>query len=379
MDKKAFNFFKMGGALAEMLTRGWMGEYDDFGSMVEGEFGLRNRKALYLISIYHAIVSCGATWDEVKEIGWSKLGLIAASLTPENYKAWFEKISDSSHATIRELVKHKEKGGNPPPADVNSDSTPKKILKFVVHEDQIENIQEALAKAKEAGNTEFDGPALDWICIDYLASGNIAQALGEMTAPEAEGEVDSIPTGTPEDRITAFVTGVIDVGRKLKKGNLLYLREGRMQRVQKRIKANQFRRFARIIRMTHSQWNEEMDIVNYDQVWSMAQFFVHAKDGKYRKKFTAYINDVVRGRPSLPAFKKRFGRNLPDLQKEYNEWWLSLEGNPTKDLYDRITVETLVSFLARAKNNKLAFDSAEEFFNAARQGQCDPDIKVGPS
>ena len=209
VDKNDFHFFKMGGALAEMLTKGWMGEYDDFGSMVEGEFGFKNRKALYLISIYHAIVSCGATWDEVKEIGWSKLGLIAASLTPENYKAWFEKVSDASHATIRELVKHKEEGGNPPPADANSESTPKKTLKFVVHEDQIENIQEALAKAKEAGNTEFDGPALDWICIDYLAGSSFAHQPAQATQ-ESGDEVTSTPTGTPEERITAFVTGVID-------------------------------------------------------------------------------------------------------------------------------------------------------------------------
>ncbi len=176
-----------------------------------------------------------------------------------------------------------------------------------------------------------------------------------------------------------IVTGVIDTGKTFRKQDRTYVREGRMQRVQRRIKANQFRPFVRIIRMTHSQWTEEMDIVNYDQVWSMVQFFVHAKDGKYRRKFTAYINDATRGRPSLPAFKRHFGRNLSDLQKEYNEWWLSMEGNPTADLYDRITVETLVSFLGRAKNNKLTFHSAEAFFQAARQGLCDPDIKKGPS
>jgi len=206
VDKNDFHFFKIGGMLANMMTKGWMGEYDDFGAMVEGEFGFKNRKALYLISIYHAIVTCGATWDEVKEIGWSKLGLIAASLTPENYKAWFAKVSDVSHATIRELVKHKEEGGAPP-ADATAESTPKKTLKFVVHEDQIENIQAALKKAKEAGNTEFDGPALDWICIDYLAGGNLSTALAQVTAPEAEA--GSTPQLSDEDGIAQAIESAL--------------------------------------------------------------------------------------------------------------------------------------------------------------------------
>lgn len=212
VDKNDFNFFKMGGALAEMLTRGWMGEYDDFGAMVEGEFGFKNRKALYLISIYHAIVSCGASWDEVKEIGWSKLGILATSLTPDNYKEWFAKVSDVNFATTRELVKVKDADGNPPPADANAESTPKTKMTFVLHEDQIENITAALTKAKEIGQTEFDGPALDWICIDFLAGGMggaAAQAIPSVDEAPAE-HATSTPTGTLEERFTSFIESMIE-------------------------------------------------------------------------------------------------------------------------------------------------------------------------
>lgn len=202
VDKNDYNFFKMGGALAEMLTHGWMGEYDDFGSMVEGEFGFKNRKALYLISIYHAIVTCGASWEEVKKIGWSKLGYLATSLSPENYKEWFAKAADVNFATVREMVKAKDATGNPPPADATAESTPKKTLKFVVHEDQLENIQAALTKAKEAGNTEFDGPALDWICIDYLAGGTIAPAIAEAVP---ETEAGSTPELSDQDSISQAI------------------------------------------------------------------------------------------------------------------------------------------------------------------------------
>lgn len=211
VDKNDFNFFKMGGALAEMLTKGWMGEYDDFGSMVEGEFGFKNRKALYLISIYHAIVTCGASWNEVKKIGWSKLGILATSLTPENYKAWFEKVVDINFATTRELVKQKDDTGSPPPADANAESTPKMTLKFVVHEDQVENIKEALKKAKKVGNTEFDGPALDWICLDYLAGGSIAPAVAQAAQglTEAAAAVDEAPDMTPGERVVSAVEALI--------------------------------------------------------------------------------------------------------------------------------------------------------------------------
>ena len=211
VDKNDFNFFKMGGALAEMLSKGWTGEYDAFGSMVEGEFGFKNRKALYLISIYHAIVTCGASWNEVKEIGWSKLGILATSLTPDNYKAWFAKVADINFATTRELVKAKDENMNPPPADANAESTPKTTMKFVVHEDQVENIKAALKKAKELGNTEFDGPALDWICIDYLAGGSIlANAPLTKITPAQDStvpETDSVMT--PGERCVEVIENLI--------------------------------------------------------------------------------------------------------------------------------------------------------------------------
>ena len=207
VDLNDFNFFQMGGALAEMLTHGWMGEYDDFGSMVEGEFGFKNRKALYLISIYHAIVSCGASWEEVKKIGWSKLGILATSLTPDNYKEWFAKVVDVNFATTRELVKQKDvETLGPPGADATAESTPKTKMTFVLHEDQIENIKSALAKAKQIGNTEFDGPALDWICLDYLAGGSLmTPPLATVQEAEAEGASDL----GPGERLTPMIEQLI--------------------------------------------------------------------------------------------------------------------------------------------------------------------------
>ncbi len=183
-DTNEFNFFRMGGALAEMLAKGWMSDCEDFGAFVVKEFGMGLRKAQSLIAIYHAVVSCGATWEDIQGIGWSKLSLIAASLTPGNYKEWFAKIADINYAATADLVKKLSGDSNSPPgADDVAESTPKKSLTFIVHEDQVPTIKSALGRAKEAGNTTYDGPALEWICIDYL---NGSGGTGELLAKAAE-------------------------------------------------------------------------------------------------------------------------------------------------------------------------------------------------
>ncbi len=193
VDVNEFNFFKMGGALAEMLSKGWMGDYDDFGNFVEGEFGFKLRKAQNLISVYHAIVSCGATWEEVQGIGWSKLSVIATSLTPDNYKQWFSKIEDATYASVQEMVKKAEENGDPGDAtDAGAESTPKMTMKFVIHKDQEETILTALKGAKTEGHTEYDGQALELICIGYLGGGVVATTpMGENGDPAEAAPVNS--------------------------------------------------------------------------------------------------------------------------------------------------------------------------------------------
>ena len=171
-----------------------------------------------------------------------------------------------------------------------------------------------------------------------------------------------------------MVAGLIDPGATWRKGDKIFTRQGRLQRVQEEIKQGDFMSFAKMIAMTPGQWNAKLIKSNYDQVWSMVHFLVHAKDGKYRKRFQNYLGDVVKGKDSLGAFRKRFG-NLRRLQKRYEKWWLGLGENPTAELYDKATVQTLTSFLARAYLRKIRFETAEEFFTLARKGELDIDAK----
>ena len=173
--------------------------------------------------------------------------------------------------------------------------------------------------------------------------------------------------------------GVIDVtGEEKKRGDKIYRIPPRLGRVQKYIKNNDFKNFSYMIEMSHTNWNDEMNSKNYDQVWSMAHFFIHAKNGKYRRAFQKYIEDMAGGeKKSLVSFRRRFKTNITTLQKEYNKWWTELKGDPTAELHNQIMLETLMGFLGRADMQniqKKTFRTADEFFTAARKGKCDLDI-----
>ncbi len=140
----------------------------------------------------------------------------------------------------------------------------------------------------------------------------------------------------------------------------------RMRRVQRRIGAKQFRPLRKLVAMSRDEWSEAMNIVNYDQVGSVMQFLTR----KHPDALKAYFRDMVLGRANLPSFRTHFGRNLKTLQKQYETWWLSLPDRPSAKRDDQITVETLMAFLRRLARQGRTFDSAEAFFQAARQGRC---------
>ena len=177
-----------------------------------------------------------------------------------------------------------------------------------------------------------------------------------------------------------MVAGLIDAGATWREGNKIYTRQGRLQRVQEEIKDGEFISFEKIVDMSSDEWNAElMTSANYDQAWSMVHFFVHGRGGKYRKPLQRYLGDMVNGKSSLKMFKRRFGYNLKDLEADYRKWWLSLDDNPTADLYDRAMVEILTSFMARANVRKIRFSTAEEFFDLANKGELYLDVRKDKS
>ena len=152
----------------------------------------------------------------------------------------------------------------------------------------------------------------------------------------------------------------------------------RARRVKAMIEAEEYLPFLDMVTMTSQQWNSKLSSRNYLQGWSMVHFLVHGEEGKYRKAFGKYINDVARGRDPETAFTRRFGRNTKAFRETYCRWWAALPADPTRDLHTQAVVATLTSFLARTRAARVKVDTIDEFFEAARAGKIQVDGKKHP-
>lgn len=162
------NYFEMGGVLGAILTNSWFDGYESFGAFVSEKYGFKERKARYLINSYDTLVKNQIPWDKVKDMGWTKLSVLAESeiLTAENVDEWVTKATTMSVAELRILINEIK---NPSVDGVKSSTTSDSVsLKFKVHSDQVETIQSALSKAKAEVSTEHDNVALEMICAGYL-------------------------------------------------------------------------------------------------------------------------------------------------------------------------------------------------------------------
>ena len=144
--------------------------------------------------------------------------------------------------------------------------------------------------------------------------------------------------------------------------------KGALNRVRETIKSKELLPLSKMLEMSHKEWNSKLSSRNYLQAWSMVHFLVHADKGKYQKALSDYIRDLSQGRSSSAAFAKRFGKNTKAFQDRYAEWWTKLPDNPTEELYERVKVLTLTSYLARAHGVGKQFDSFEAFALAAYDG-----------
>ena len=142
----------------------------------------------------------------------------------------------------------------------------------------------------------------------------------------------------------------------------------RLKRIREMLKADNLRPIGDMAELTIPQWNTRLQKRDYDQAWSMVHYLVHAENGKHQKDFAKFVNDIVAGRPRSFAFINRFGE-FGYFKRKYTEWWLALKDNPTAEKYDLATMQTLISFLARATAEGQSFKDFNAFATAAREGK----------
>jgi hypothetical protein len=203
LDDVNLNYFKLGGVLSVIRDNKWW--HDQYGEIpfmefLEKHFGLHYRKAMYLIQIYNDLIESGVKWDQVKEIGWTKLKEISSIITPDNVVEWVELAKVLNTIQLAERVSAAkaqtlETSGKIPEdaPDVSVSSTSK--ISFKVHEDQKATIELAISKAKGEAGTEYDSVALEAICLNYLSG-------GKTTKPKSLTEI--LSTHGPEEVLKAF-------------------------------------------------------------------------------------------------------------------------------------------------------------------------------
>jgi hypothetical protein len=152
----------------------------------------------------------------------------------------------------------------------------------------------------------------------------------------------------------------------------------RVKRVQGHIKNKRILPMLQMLKMTHREWNAKLAVRNYDQAWSMVHFLVHAEDGKYRKAFSKFINDISRRRNWERAYVRRFGKDTDAFEKKYSEYWMNWKKDRYEDRYSRAVVETLTSYLARSELLAQKHADAGSLFDAIAKGTVQVDPKKNP-
>lgn len=166
-----FNYFKLGGILARIHTEQWYIDegFEKFPEFVESRFGIRRSKAFHLIGIYNGLIESGVAWDDVKEVGWSKLKELVNVITPKNVKKWVKRAKELTLLQLIDYIKKQQAKDDTSGAGDDGESKKISSLVFKVHDDQKELIQQAVEKAKAAAPTEYPAVALEAICMDYLS------------------------------------------------------------------------------------------------------------------------------------------------------------------------------------------------------------------
>lgn len=188
------NQFKIGGLLSKINAEGWYQDkgFETFKAFVEASYGMKYRKAMYLIDIYNSLVEAGIPWDKVKHLGWTKLVEIIKHLTLENVDEILLSIDGMTTDQIKAFIVQKTKG-TASKGEVNAAKNVKDItsMTFKLHKDQKETVREALDKCKHETGTEHDNVALENICLNFLGGESkvVAVTLADLMKGKSAEEV----------------------------------------------------------------------------------------------------------------------------------------------------------------------------------------------
>jgi len=136
--------------------------------------------------------------------------------------------------------------------------------------------------------------------------------------------------------------------------------QSRLVRIRKLLRDGEFKPFRQFLAITRDQWNDKVEMKNYDQAWSLVHFLAHGEDGRLQKPFVNFMQAVGKGEDAEKAYNRHLN-SIPNLERRWRDWWSNLPDDPTAEGYARATLQTLTSFLARAHAQAQSFGSFDAF------------------
>ena len=182
-EEKERTIFTLGGVLAKIkryntfrLIEDKQGEpvYETgnkgFNAYVKEELGMEPRSAAYYVDLYE-MFSQVTTEEKIAKIGWTKLRELLPLrevITEDNVDKWLKKAKTTTTKELHdEVTKFMVDAGEE--AHGNKQLVEQATYKYVVHSDQANTVEEAIAKAKEIiGDDASDGAALVYILGEWL-------------------------------------------------------------------------------------------------------------------------------------------------------------------------------------------------------------------
>jgi hypothetical protein len=197
------------------------------------------------------------------------------------------------------------------------------------------------------------GAAPAWHVVQHEAFHQFAAAVKGPDLPgwlnEGLGEYfgESLFTGD------GYVTGVVPPWRAA--------------RVKDSIAAGAFGPMERLLRMSQEQWNEKVEVANYDHAWSVVQFALHGRGDDDGNALAAFVRATADGQAAADAWREAFG-DRGVFEREWRAYWESPPREGTPDRYAEAATAAVTSLLARAAAAGQTFDTFDAFLAAARDG-----------
>jgi hypothetical protein len=160
------------------LYQGW--GFESWTDYVGKELEFQIRKAQYYVAVQtwvHAFAPDFVEW--VKSCGLSKARLMSSRVTADEAALWRTRLDGKTYREMEALLKGMDPdddgtgdgdGGGDGDGDSSGSGEKTTAMRFALFPAQHANVTQAIERAKEQGETDKDGHALDLICTDYLSS-----------------------------------------------------------------------------------------------------------------------------------------------------------------------------------------------------------------